>query len=247
MPTGVIGYGATVDLPKRLHHEFRTEPITAKRAGGAATGTTGDRNILLSPGAGFQGPATFEYHIKGTQTILAPTLGTNGLDIGMDQTDNDGVELTCGITARSPLAFVVGTDKAFFLEVRAVIADVSGVGPFLIGFRKAEAYQADWNAYDELASIGLFGVDIYTSTILNNAATVDTDTTDNAADATALTLRVNVSAAGAVTYRVNGSAPTTTVAFSFDASEVVVPFVYFLHDADVAGTVELIHFDCGYS
>jgi hypothetical protein len=42
----------------------------------------------------------------------------------MDQTDNDGVELTNGITARSKAAYVVGTDDCYF-EATINVADVS--------------------------------------------------------------------------------------------------------------------------
>ena len=37
-----------------------------------------------------------------------------------------------------------------------------------------------------------------------------------------------VSKAGAVTYQIDGAAPSTTAAFSFDAGEVVTPFLSFL-------------------
>lgn len=248
MPEYVVGSGArqTARL-QRIFHEFRSEPVTSKRLGGAATGTAGDRNIMLLPPNGPNQPGlAAEWHVKGTQTILTPSLGTNGLNLGMDQTDNDGIEvLPGGITARSPLAFVVGTDRAFFFEVKAQIEDVSGADPFLIGFRKAEASQADWNDYAEAAYLGIVAGDIKSSTILTGAATVDTDTTDNAADATPLTFRVNVSGAGVVTYLVNAAAPTTVAAYTFPNGTVVVPSIYFLHGSDVAGTVELVHLDVG--
>lgn len=234
------GWERNVDGAERFV-TFKDEPASVKKAGaGAATGTAGDENLMRVGGS------MFEYHIVGTQTIVSPALGSAGLDIGMDQTDNDGVELTRGITSASSLAFTVGTSPAFYLKVKASIADVSGTDAFMVGFRKAEAYQADPDSYDEMASLLVNAGNIFGAQILNNAATDEDDTTDNWADGETHTLEVYVSAAGVVTYKIDGADPTTAPAsFTFDAAEVVVPFVYLRHDADVAGAVEIVSFDCG--
>ena len=225
-----------------VHTYFETRPLAAKANGaGACTGATGDTNLLMLPWG-----VPFEYHIKGAgQTIVCPVIGTAGLDVSLDQTDDEGVELSCGITALSPLAFVVGTDPAFFCRLKFSIADVSGTDDCAFGFRKAEAYQAAIDNYDEMACLNVISGDIKIETILNNGATTTTDTTDNWADAETKTLEVHVSAAGVVTYKINGAAPTVTAAFTFDSGEVLVPFFYFLHAADLAGAVELIEFECG--
>jgi hypothetical protein len=226
---------------RSVHTYFETRPLAAKANGaGACTGTAGDTNIMAFPWGN-----VFEYHIKGTQTIVCPVIGTNGLDVGLDQTDDDGVEVTMGITALSPLAFVVGTDPAFFVRLKFSIADVSGTDDCAVGFRKAEAYQAAIDNYDEGAFLNVISGDIKIETILNNGATTTTDTTDNWADGETHTLEVHVSAAGVVTYKIDGDAPTTTAAFTFDSGEVVVPFFYYLHTTDVAGAIELIEFECG--
>ncbi len=248
-PQIAVGTGSLTSVTRRFYHEFRQEPLGSKRLGGAPTGTAGDRNNLWSPGWGFTPPASFEWHVKGTQTILQPTIGSLGLDINQDQTDNDGIELTQGITALSPAAFVVGTDGAFFFEVDLSLEDASGVDPIYVGFRKAEAYQADYNVYDELFAIGVEGTSnpnvIQIAKILNNAATSLTDTTQTWADAAQKKLRVNVGPTGICTAEINRAAPTVTVAHTFDTGEVVVPFVYFLNGADVAGAVQLVSWDCG--
>lgn len=224
---------------KAVRVNFRNNPITSKRAGGAATGTAGDTNLLSVPGA------DFEYHIKGTQTILAPVLTAVGMDIGMDQTANDGIELSNGILAISPVAFVVGTDGPFEFSVRLKLADVSGTDDCAIGFRKAEPYQANVDDYDEMACLNVILGDIKIETILNNAATVTTDTTNNWADTETHTLTVKVGTDRAVTYEIDGAAPLVTAAYSFDAGEVVVPFFFFLHDIDVCDTVEIISWNAG--
>lgn len=225
----------------RLHtyETFDENPVTAKVGGGAAGGTAGDTNVLLLS------KTALEYHIKGTQTITAPSLSATGLDIGMDQTDNDGVELSHGITAKSRHSFTVGTDGPFFLRVKFKIADVSGTDDCAIGFRKAAAYGANIDDYTDMAVLNVISGDINIETILNNAATTTTDTTDNWADGETHTLQVNVSAAGVVTYKLDGAAPTTVAAFTFDSADTVVPFMFFLHASDVAGAVELIEWECG--
>jgi len=239
--------GQVMPGPVRIFTEFEQQPVCCKSVGaGAATGTAGDVNLMLVPSYGLLPAAGFEYTIIGTQTILAPSIAAGGLDIGMDQTNNDGVMLTHGVTARNPMAFVVGTDGGCYLKARFTVADVSGADPLYIGFRKIEAHQADYNDFDEFVGIGLntdgsFKIE----TILNGAATVTTDTTQDATDATEFSLGVYVSDAGVVTFQINGAAPTVTKAFTFDSGEVIAPYCLFVHGSDVAGTVLLSQWDCG--
>jgi len=233
-PSAEGGVGEVITL-----EEFRTGPASSGRTGTAATGSTGDVNIMAL------GSNLFEYHMKGTQTLLTPLLVANGLDVGLDQTADDGVEVTKGITSRSPEAFVVGTSPAFYAKCKFKIADVSGTDDCAFGFRKAEAYQAAIDNYDEMAALNVISGNIYIETILNNAATTSTDTTDNWADLAAHTLEVYVSSAGVVTYKIDGAAPTVTAAFSFDAGEVVIPFFYMLNDTDLAGEVALQAWEVG--
>ena len=227
---------------RRVDFTRQADPIlVADAGGGAATGVAGDINLMVMPNL------AWNYHIKGTQTILGPALTTTGLNISMDQTDDDGVELRPSILGKSDFRFVVGTDKAFFFEVKLKIADASGTDDLRIGFRKFEADQANVDDYDEMACIGIgASLNIEIETILNAAATTTTDTTNNSADGETRVFRVNVSAAGVVTYLLDGVAPTTTAAFTFDNAEVVIPFIFFLHSADVAGDVEIIHLECGH-
>jgi hypothetical protein len=227
---------------KHCFEEFNT-PIAASAVTGAvAAGTTGATNSLRTP------YNFFEYHIKGAgQTILAPVATTAGLDISLDQTDDEGIEITPGILAdnRRSGCFKVGTSAAFFVRCKFTIVDVSGTDDCAIGFRKAEAYQANIDDYDEAAFLNVISGDIKTETILNNAATVTTDSTLNWADGETHELEVRVSAGGAVTYLVDGASFASAVAFTFDAGEFVIPFIFFLHAADVAGAVTVIEFEYG--
>jgi len=210
--------------------------------GGAAAGATGKENILK-----FSNNETLYHHVLGTQTILIPAVTADGLDIGQDQADDDGCEVSgCPVTGSGGIQFVVGTDPAFYFACTVTVPDVSATDDFAIGFRKAETYQADVDNYDEMAAFNIISGDIKTETIINGASTVTTDTTDNWTDGQSKTLKVLVSAAGVVTYQVDGSAPTTTAAFTFDNAEVVIPFVYMLNTSDLVGALTITAWDVGY-
>jgi predicted component of type VI protein secretion system len=232
---------AAVNSVRRNTEElFESQPLCgADNGAGAATGTTGDVNVMLT------GKNAFEYHVKGTQTLVAPSFSSSGLDISLDQTDNDGVELTQGISSRSKHAFTVGTSQPFFVECQFSIADVSGTDDCAVGFRKAEAYQANIDDYDEMAVLNVISGDIKIEKILNNAATTTVDTTQNWADAETHTLRIEVGLDGKCRFMVDGADATVSSAHTFDSGEVVVPFFFFLHSADVAGAVALKSWKCG--
>ena len=226
---------------KYIFENFKQNPVYSNKAGGAATGTAGDENILILP------TTAFEYHVLGTQTIVAPTVNANGLDLGsMDQTANDGLELNHGILSSQIPSFTVGTDAAFFLRARFNIEDVSGTDDCAIGFRKVEANQANIDDYADMAVLNVISGDINIETIAGSAATTSTDTTDNWADGETHELEVRVSAAGVVTYLIDGVAPSTTAAYTFTDSLNVMPFFYFLQDTDIAGAVPLMVWECGY-
>lgn len=225
-----------------FYTDFRDTPVAQALGGGAATGTGGDENQIVLGGQ------VFHQHILGTQTIIVPVRVATGLNVGHDQTDNDGIEYTNGISlATAKRVFTVGTDQDFFFKVKFSIADVSGTDDCAVGFRKAEAFQANIDDYDEMACLNVISGDIKIETILNDAATTTTDTTDNWADGETHTLEVRVSYAGVVTYKIDGDAPSTTAAFTFDSDEVLIPFFYMLHaNAAQAGVVTLQEWEWGF-
>lgn len=226
---------------KYVFENFKQAPVYSNKAGGAATGTAGDENVMVLP------TTAFEYHVLGTQTIVAPTINANGLDMGsMDQTANDGLELNHGILSSQIPSFTVGTDAAFFLRTRFSIEDVSGTDDCAIGFRKVEANQANIDDYADMAVLNVISGDINIETIVGGAGTDTTDTTDNWANTETHELQVNVSAAGVVTYLIDGVAPSTTAAYTFTDGLNVMPFFYFLQDTDIAGAVPLMVWECGY-
>lgn len=228
---------------RHMFETFQHRPIaTAVNGAGAAVGTTGSTNLMLASPEN-----QFEYHIKGTQTILSPALGTYGLDISMDiAVADDGVELSCGITNLSKMAFTVGTDKAFYARLKAIIPDVSGSDDFNFGFRRTQAYQTGMSSYTDFAVLSMISGDIKSRTNLNSGGVTTTDTTQDWVDGATRTLEVRVSAAGAVTYYIDGVQTLVPPAFTFDSGDVVVPFFFFLHDIDIAQGTELLEWECGF-
>ena len=181
----------------------------------------------------------------GTQTTTSPITTATGMDYSYGNTNNLGVQWALA----DPLAkeyhskgpridrYVVGSD-AFYAELIVSIADFSGADEFAFGFRKVEAFQAAIDDYDEMVCINTISGVINLETIINNASTVTTDTTETDwVDGATHTLKVLVSSAGVVTYKYDGSAPTAVAAFTFDDGEVVTPFFFLLNDSDVAGAV----------
>ena len=188
----------------------------------------------------------FEYDPLGTQTITSPQITADGLNISMDQTEDDGVILCRGITARNPESFVIGTDPAFYAKCRFTIANVSGTDDCAFGFVKATAYESNFDDWEDGAFLNVISGNITIQTILNDAATTSTDTTDDWADTEEHELEVNVSAAGVVTYKIDGAAPTVTAAFTFDDGDRVFPCFFFLHAAaPVAGVVTISKWESG--
>lgn len=220
--------------------KFDTPPVGVQNDGTAVSGVDTEVNNLIVDDTGF------EYINIGTQTTLLPVLTATGLDVGRTQTNDIGTEITQGILSRCRRAFTIGTDAAFFLRVKFKIADVSGTDDCAIGFRKSAAYAAAIDDYTDFAVLNVISGDIKIETALNNAATTTTDTTSNWADGETHTLAVYVSAAGVVTYKIDEATPSTVAAFTFDSTDTVIPFFYFLHASDVAGAVELIEWECGY-
>ena len=230
---------------------FEDEPIFCKWGangtpvwGGVCTGSDGDENAMIFP------RASFLYHIIGTETEKGPQMRAGGFDISLDDADNEGIEITPNILGRaatggSRQAFIIDTD-AFYLKVKIYMTDVSGTDDLCVGFRKVEAFNALVNAYTDYAVLRLNAGDIYIESELNNAAAASDDTTNDWGDTTAVELGVFVDVTGAVTYTIDGSAPSSTQAYTFDTTDVVIPFIYFLHEAaDFAELTYLQSWECG--
>jgi len=233
---------------------------------GAPTGATGAINQWDMP-VDVGGQCYTEYFILGAgQTILAPSWDVTtslGVDVSLDQTNDEGAEYLIGArdgTATTGLknkhAYVIGTDKAFFAQLKFSIADVSGTDECVFGFRKTQAFQTANTGYTDYAVIGLItsanpGV-IQTTTRNDSGSVVTVNSGATWADGATKTLYVEVSQAGAVRFALNGAQLGNQTsgllgqAFSFDAGDTVVPYFHFLHSADVAGTVIWQEMKVGY-
>lgn len=221
---------------------FQSHPVVSSKDGLAADVADGSENIFAT------GQNVFEGHIittGGDATIPAPRLVAGGLDISLDAVDNAGVEISTGILS-SNKTFTIGTDPAFFVEVKFAIADVSDTDDCAVGFRKKADYVKAIDDYTDMAALNVISGSIYIETILNNAATTSTDTTDTWVDTATHTLRINVSSAGVVTYLIDGRPPTVTAAFTFDSGDEVIPFFYLLHAAASTAGVVLKEWKSGY-
>lgn len=223
---------------------FQLNPVTSAVGGGAATGVAGDNNALITING------AYEWNVIGTQTILAPKLDTFGLNLVQDNTAGDGIELCMGQTSLSPMAFTINQDAAFFLQGVFKIQDASGINPLIIGFRKAQAFDATLSNYTDFVSIGIVGTanpnTVKIQTQLNTGGVVTTDTTQTAADGVTIQFKIKVSSTGVVTYEYNYAAPTVVAAFTFDPNDVVIPFVRFTEAADITTQASCNYLECGF-
>lgn len=227
------------------YENWKQAPVSSCKTGGATSATL--TNVLYSP--------LIQLEFEPLSTQVAPTLapqivtvseGISGLDIGMTQTDDVGVELCPGILNSNHMAFKIGDVAAFFFRVRFSIADVSGTDDCAVGFRKAEAYQANIDDYADMAVLNVISGNITIETIVGGAATVSTDTTNNWLDTETHQLEVFVSNTGVVTYTIDNVAPIVTAAYTFTDNLYVVPFMYFLNATDLAGAVVILEWECGF-
>jgi len=134
----------------------------------------------------------------GTQTIISPiwTAGT-GLDISLDATSNEGLELGCGPTAASGTLFkTIGVDNFRFRAKIATIDNVSGTDTFYVGLRKEQAYAPAVATYTDYAAIGCnttaADMALKIMTDLDDAGQTTTDTTDTLLDGEYLDVQITV-------------------------------------------------------
>jgi hypothetical protein len=207
-------------------------------------------NVLASTAAALAALTTITLG-SNTETATA----VNGINLRLASTDNNGIQIDCGIDAASPAAITVGTDKGGYIEATFFTSDWTKHDAVVIGFRKIEVdgnnvptFQTTFGGivagasgdpvYTDVAVFGMMGAvnKLQTMTDLNNTGiSVVTDTTNLAVNGQNLKLRVSVSSTGAVTYtyKVNGlatdtstlAAPSATAAFTFDTPDIIIPFI----------------------
>jgi len=235
------------------------DPMFYESDGTVAPGTTGARNIMYLP----EGTKLNYWVLGAGQTILGPVGATSGIDIGCDQTENDGLEITSNAWEADGRPFSVGYNAAFYFLVTINIADVSGVDDLFIGFRQVggdaglEAVNTAMTGYYTYFGLGADTVAnpmaLKVIEELNGAAGASTDTTDTIADGVDLQVKVLVDAAGVATIQHDADtpgtleAPDTTSTFTFDDGDQLMPMVRYLHAvAPVGGAILIKKWEVGF-
>jgi hypothetical protein len=257
-------------LAKRnyVYVDFTSElvpPVHAKATHAIATAADTQEDYLWVGGTKY-----FEYVQIGASTLLFPAAGAAGIGwtLPLDNTDADGLEITRGIIAGKAQSFVVGSaaspGDAFFVQAVLGITTRAGADVVMVGLRRLGVYvpfatpAAHLAAYDDKAAIGVYtnAGAFATHTSLNNSDLQTALAKAAAADTNRVALRVDVSAAGVVTYQIgvganiaaakaNMAADANAVAFTFDATDVLVPYVGVVATGGGAAGVILEEFEAG--
>jgi hypothetical protein len=231
------------------YSNFRSNPIYTDQAGGTASALDAGINILQVGDVPFQ--------VRLEQAVTAsPVFSTanTGMLINVDDTDNEGLEISLGrlqsdgstVWTNSPGAFTVGTDEAF-IRVRLSIGDVSDADQIAVGF-SVGAYPAAGTieTYTDLFCLNVDNGNVNIETRLNSGTAAATDTTDDVADAGTVTLECRVDANGNCRAFIDGADPSTNVTnFTFDSGDVIHAFYSQLNDAAGDPTVTLIEWESG--
>ena len=189
---------------------------------------------------------------NGTQAIDGPSVASTGMNYEGDSADDEGFQFAMSYPGSKGIegvdSFTVGT-TGFYAKLRFSIQDVSITDDCAFGFRlKSQASNAALDNYTDVACLNVItDGSIYVESILNNASTVTTDTTDGWGDGESHTLEVRISKAGVASYRLDGRAVTTspTADVTFDTGDVFTPFMFFLHSSAAACDVILEELETG--
>jgi hypothetical protein len=200
--------------------DFFDSPSIFQGAAGAVPTATGENKAATGYGQ-------WVYNMIGSGTITTPTPANTGLNLDLDAATTEGLEITPSLLTVNSQGFVVGQQE-FSITVKNIVTDHTDAD-MLVGFRIKAAHAADFNNYTDLGAIGFIADLVYTWGILNNAATVATNTTVAPTDAAYEEYIVKVDIDGNVTCFRNGveypvySVGTTPLVF--DAGDTMIPFV----------------------
>lgn len=183
---GVPTLGDSIAEPKNLQQDNVDQTYTnenfngiqffAAKEGGAVSGATGATNVMITELGNI-----FEYFILGAgQTITTFPKTATGIDVTMDATDNEGVEIYQGNEAYAKHAYVIGTASPFYAQAKFSIADVDKYDECMLGFRKVEAGQAAYTSYTDYCAIN-----VDNGTIKIKSAVGGTDSSFTCTDAVA--------------------------------------------------------------
>jgi len=200
--------------------DFFDSPTIFQGAAGAVPTATGENKAATAYGQ-------WVYNMIGSGTITVPTPANTGLNLDLDAATTEGLEITPSLLTVNSQAFVVGQQE-FSVTAKVIVTDHTDAD-LLVGFRKKAAHAADFNNYTDLGAVGFIADLVYTWGILNDAATVATNTTVVPTDAAYEEFVVKVAISGAVTCYRNGVAypvySVGTTPLVFDAGDTIIPFV----------------------
>lgn len=194
-----------------------------------ATGLAATTFTTYFPGGSVLGTYT------GINTVLGPWFANGqGLAVALTGTDNigGGYVFSDGYNATSRHTMTVADESAIgnpmFFRIKFKITTVAGTDECVVGFRKAETHQADYEAYDEMAAFNIDAGNVFVETILNGAATTKVDTGTNWLDGEEHEIKLIVGATlgqggGYVQFFYDGDQIGVNP-FTFDDAEVIVPF-----------------------
>lgn len=180
-----------------------------------------------------------------------------------------------GNDAASPLAFTLGTSPDFFIKAKITIADTSGSDQAVIGFRKQEAFAVPVSimttgdgSYTDFFGFGFAGTKANPNVLrytydLNDSGSATTGLIGFTwADTLTHVLEIRVIGRRCYCY-INGCILGSRIAkdglgaaitaqntvtgpnFSFDNADVVIPFIFVRHDADVLESFVLNELEIG--
>lgn len=238
--------GTDYDFNRYVYTKFLDGvPLLQEVDGTAAVVTDAGINIAQIGGHTFM--FQVEQAFGGTAPQLLDRAG-GGLRLIVDSADNDGIGFGlpwCTSAGQGTLRtagkgiFTVGTDE-MFVKVGLVVTDVSEADEVAVGFLRVQLIDADLAGVStDYCVLNVDNGTVKTLTRLNSGAAGSTSTTQTVADAGAITLEVRVGLNGVAKTLINGVAPTVEVSnFTFDAADLIMPFVKVLSDA--AGAVGVI-------
>lgn len=183
--------------------------ITAFPAGNQAA----EVDLIVDP----KGSGVLEMYNTTAQTLFPVFTDGSGLEIALDQVDNESVEyVPGGNSAVNPYRCLVGTDPSVFIRATVEFDDASFSDQMLIGYRKQEAYAVPTSflstgdgTYTDFAGIGFAHAKanpniVYTATdAANSGSTTTKSTLFSVADNDIVTFEVRVVGAKVV-YLING-------------------------------------------
>lgn len=207
------------------------------------------------------GQQSLELHQTTAQTLMPLLHATKGLEIALDQVDNETVEyVPGGNKASNPLLYLAGTDPGVFFRATFEITAANGMDQFGIGFRKQENYvtPVSWLSggaptYTDAVLFGFAGAvaspnQVRSSTTIGSAVAVASTTNFFWTAGQIHTLEVRVSKR-VVSYFINGArlgeritkdglsaaitsqSTTPTAAYTFTSGLSLIPFIFLRQDA----------------